>query len=143
MRPKNSDLSPHSQSVLALLQRSDRPMTAYEILGALHGSGIKAPPTVYRALENLMSRGNVHRIESINAFVACHEGGSHSHGHHGHPAQFAVCQSCGGAEEIHDERLTPLLSELAGRIGFSVSRQVLELSGTCHSCLSAALEKRA
>jgi Fur family zinc uptake transcriptional regulator len=61
MRKKSTALSPHSQKVLALLQKSKQPLSAYEILDKLRGAGFKAPPTVYRALDTLVARiGRAH-----------------------------------------------------------------------------------
>jgi Fur family zinc uptake transcriptional regulator len=142
MRTKNTELSPHSKKVLELLSKNDKPLSAYEILDKLHSFGIKAPSTVYRALEPLVERALVHRIESINAFVACH--GEHDgHDTRAHPARFAVCRSCGNAEEIHDHRLSSLLSELAKSLKFTVEREMIELLGLCKQCASSAKTKRA
>ena len=128
MRSKSTDLSPHSKKVLDLLAKSSKPLSAYDILDALRPSGIKAPPTVYRALEALIERGLVHRIESINAFVACHSD------HKEHNAKFAVCRACGTAVEIHDPRLTSFINNLAKKLEFHIEREVLELSGLCNNC---------
>ena len=134
MRPRKTELSPHCHKVLDLLTRSDRPLPAYDILGALRKFGIKAPPTVYRALDTLIEKGLVHRIESINAFVACH--GEHDDGHdHTHPnTGFAVCRDCGTTVEIHDHRLCDVIAELGKKLKFHVEREMLELMGLCESC---------
>lgn len=129
MRVKSTELSPHSKKVLDLLSKSSKPLSAYEILDALHSSGIKAPPTVYRALESLIERGLAHRIESLNSFVACHSE------HKEHNAKFAVCRACGTATEIHDPRLTTFINNLAKTLDFHIEREVLELSGLCSSCV--------
>lgn len=130
MRSKNTELSPHSKKVLGLLSKSGRPMTAYDILDKLRRHGIKAPPTVYRALESLMQRGDVHRIESLNAFIACHDG----HERHNHHARFAVCRACGSATEICDPRLSDLIRDLGKSLKFHIEREMLELFGLCHEC---------
>ena len=57
--------------VYQLLCDADRPLSAYNILDALRDKGIRAPLQVYRALAKLVERGAVHRIESVNGFVAC------------------------------------------------------------------------
>jgi Fur family transcriptional regulator, zinc uptake regulator len=132
---KHHKLSPHCRKVIALLSGSSKPLSAYEILDKLRPEGIKAPPTVYRALEALIERGLVHRIESLNAFVACHDDDDHDH--HNHSAQFAVCRSCGSVTELHDQRITELLSELSNKLHFHVEREMLELLGQCQQCDSA------
>jgi len=128
MRTKSTALSPHGKKVLALLAKSDKPMTAYDILDKLRKFGIKAPPTVYRALEQLVERGLAHRIESINAFVACHE---HEQVHQ---AKFAVCRDCGTATEIHDPQLTTLIKALGRKLHFHIEREMIELLGLCKNC---------
>jgi Fur family zinc uptake transcriptional regulator len=65
---------------------------------AVRGQGITAPPTVYRALNRLVDEGLAHRVESLNAYVAC------AHSQHGEGAAiFSICQECGAVEEIDDK----------------------------------------
>lgn len=123
------ELTPHCQKVLAALEKSHSPLSAYDLLEKLRKHGIKAPPTVYRALQSLMERGLVHRIESLNAFVACH----HQDDHAPH-VQFAVCRSCGNVEEIHDRSLSAGIHKAAARLKFHVEREMLEIMGLCKSC---------
>ncbi len=94
----------------------------------LSNDGIKAPPTVYRALDDLLSQKSIHRIQSLNAYVACHSD------EEGHEAQFAVCGSCGSAEEIHDNRISNYIKKIAKELNFNVEREMLELLGTCGKC---------
>lgn len=128
MRTKSKTLSPHSQRVLKLLAKSDRPMTAYEILDKLRKVGIKAPPTVYRALEPLIEQGLVHRIQSLNAFVSCHNE------EEDHGTQFAVCRGCGSVMEIHDHRICGFIKEIGKRLKFHIEKEMLELLGLCKRC---------
>jgi Fur family zinc uptake transcriptional regulator len=129
MRNKDTTLSPHSKKVLEVLHKSAKPMSAYELMDKLHKFGIKAPPTIYRALDTLVARGLVHRIETLSAFVACHDTkGDHDGAH------FAVCRSCGNVEEIHDHRLSDSIKALAASIKFHIEREMLELIGLCKSC---------
>ncbi len=48
-----------------------RPVSAYEIIDSLRDKAILAPQTVYRSLDRLIASGAAHRLESLNAFVAC------------------------------------------------------------------------
>ena len=52
------------------LEDTGKPASAFEILDALRDEGLRAPLQVYRALSKLIDSGSVHRIESLNAFVA-------------------------------------------------------------------------
>jgi Fur family zinc uptake transcriptional regulator len=133
MRQKSKTLSPHCKKVLEVLHKNEKPMTAYELLEKLRRFGIKAPPTVYRALETLVERGLVHRIETLGAFVACHGEDEHD-AIADHTAQFAVCRSCGTVTEIHDHDLTESIKALARNLQFHIEREMLELMGLCKRC---------
>lgn len=121
--------TPLREKVLELIANASGPSKAYTLLEQLrteHDSA--APPTVYRALEFLLEHGFVHKVESINAFVACpHPGGSHL-------AQFLVCDQCGTAIELEGEILPKLLTELAVAQQFSAERLVVEVHGRCINC---------
>jgi Fur family zinc uptake transcriptional regulator len=119
----------NQEIVLNVLNNSDKPMSAYQILEKLKRFGIKGPPTVYRALEVLQEQGLVHRLESINAFVACdHHAGA------AHPSSFILCKDCGAVSEIHDNRLESILHEWSDKLGFAVIQQTVELLGKCSRC---------
>lgn len=128
MRTKNKDISPHSKKVLEILQKSKKPLTAYELLEKLRAVGVKAPQTVYRALESLVERGMVHRIQSLSAFIACHNN------EEDHGTQFAVCKGCGAVLELHDHRICDLIKEVGENLKFQIEREMLEIIGLCHKC---------
>ncbi|WP_292510851.1 hypothetical protein [Mesorhizobium sp.] len=52
----------NQQLVLDALTRFDRPMGAYELLGLLRQEGLRSPLQIYRALDQLIEEGLVHRI---------------------------------------------------------------------------------
>jgi Fur family zinc uptake transcriptional regulator len=122
-------LTPQRRRVLELVWGSHRPIGAYAILDQLKEDGRSAaPPTVYRALEFLLERGLIHRIESLNAFVGCaHPGESHL-------VQFLICRSCGMTAELDDRRLSEAIGRSATDHGFNIQSRVVELSGVCASC---------
>ena len=115
--------------VLDMLQRRREPLSAYDILGELRTAHPKiAPPTVYRALTALTERGQVHRIESLNAFVAC------QCKTHLQASVLSVCDTCGVVEENLAPDLLNALNKVATRTGFVANRQVIELHGVCAAC---------
>ena len=57
--------------ILEALMASPRPLSAYDLIATIGPQVPASPPTIYRALKKLISDGKVHRIESLNAFVAC------------------------------------------------------------------------
>ncbi len=121
-------LNPVQARILSLLKDAAKPLSAYDLLALLRTEGVNAPPTVYRALDKLMERGLAHRIESHNAFVACHAP------HHGEMAAFAICDGCGAVTEITDHALEHALADLAGAKGFRASRMSVEMHGRCAAC---------
>ena len=81
-------------AVLAILRASDCPHSAYDLLESLKDIYPKiAPPTVYRALAALVERGQIHRLESLNAYIACQ-----SEAHH-QASVLSICEDCGAVEE--------------------------------------------
>ena len=121
--------------VLAALRRQAKPLSAYEILARLNRrDGKLAPPTIYRALASLIEQGRVHRIESINAFVACQSLG------HAHASVLSICDDCGAVAEHHDDGLLQNLSALTERSGFSPTHHIIEVHGRCTECGTEAAE---
>jgi Fur family zinc uptake transcriptional regulator len=115
--------------VLAVLRRRGGPLSAYEVLGELRESHPKiAPPTIYRALAALTERGRVHRLESMNAFIAC------QCDRHMQASILSICDDCGTVEESVAPDLLEELSSVAGRSGFPPARHVIEIHGLCASC---------
>jgi Fur family zinc uptake transcriptional regulator len=117
----------YDKAVLGALKTSDQPLSAYDILERVRNSGIRAPMQVYRSLERLESLGMVHRIEALNAFVACSETA------HGHKPGFVICRDCGMVKEFEDGRLGDIVNHAAGK-GFAVEEISVEVLGHCGDC---------
>ncbi len=126
------DLTRNQTLVLDTLSHADGPLSAYTILDRLRDAGFRAPLQVYRALEKLTGMGLVHRLESLNAFVAC----AHPHCHGGGMIAFAICEKCGQVDEFSDEVVVERLSSWAGEHGFHAHKTAIELRGTCARCAS-------
>jgi Fur family zinc uptake transcriptional regulator len=119
------------RKVFELVIKAGQPVGAYRLLEAMQDKGTRVmPPTVYRALNFLQGKGLVHRIESLNAFVACTQ---HEHEHEG---QFLICSDCGKTEELADESVSEMLREKAEAHGFTLTQQTIELRGLCKDCAS-------
>ncbi len=131
MKEKRAEISQNAKTVLSLLKGSEKPHTAYDILAQLQNSGIKAPQTIYRALDELSERGLVHRIQSLGAFIACHSEEEE------HGTQFAVCNKCSKVVELHDHRICEFIQEIGKNIGFKIEREMLEVIGVCEDCKNA------
>ena len=80
-------LTPVRARVLGLVADAGKPVKAYDLLEQIRvansadgeGAGAAAPPTVYRALDFLLANGFIHKLESVNAFVACHHPSTAQH----------------------------------------------------------------
>jgi Fur family transcriptional regulator, zinc uptake regulator len=137
------ELNRNDKKVLSALGRSEKPLSAYDILDRARSDALKAPVQVYRALEKLESRGLVHRIEALNAFVACSEhdddcaGQEQEHRHPAHRPGFVICRDCGSVREFQDPRVAKIAAEAAGE-GFAVDFVALEVYGRYAACRAAA-----
>jgi Fur family zinc uptake transcriptional regulator len=131
-------LTPLRRQVLGLVLESDQPIGAYALLDRLKESRTgAAPPTVYRALEFLLERGFVHKVERLNAFIGCHSATAphdHDDHDHAHTVQFLICGKCGRVQELEDESVRSALANAASRAGFAPGRMTVEVEGVCRDC---------
>ena len=115
--------------ILSILRDSRSPHSAYTLLDRLQETYPKiAPPTVYRALAALGERGQIHRLESLNAYVACQ-----SEAHY-QTSVLSICEDCGVVEETFEPDIFSLLSAALRKSGFSAQRHIIEVNGICASC---------
>jgi Fur family zinc uptake transcriptional regulator len=121
-------LTRNQSLVLAALDQRASAMSAYDILDALRPSGLRAPAQVYRALDRLVSDGRAHRIESLNAYVAC--GGRA----HDTPVAFAICNQCHTVTEFPVDRESSRLQASARSHDFAMDRATIEIRGLCKRC---------
>lgn len=130
---RGARLTKGRRRVLEIVAEGHRAIGAYEVLEKLAEEGARpAPMTVYRALDFLMAHGLVHRIESMNAYVACC---APAHEHAG--AQFLICEKCGDVAEFGSDRVLEAIREEAKEAGFAVQTPVIEISGVCPNCAEA------
>jgi Fur family zinc uptake transcriptional regulator len=114
--------------IVEALKEAGRPVSAYELIDQLRDKATLAPQTVYRALDRLIASGSAHRLESLNAFVAC------SHARHQGTAVFAICDACGTVEEFDEASAIARLAAWAKKAKFAVRTMTLELRGICARC---------
>jgi Fur family zinc uptake transcriptional regulator len=119
------------RQVLTLILGSDEPVGAYHLLDQLKAGKANATPnTVYRALEFLREQGFVHKLERLNAFVGCIDGGEHAH----HAAQFLICVKCGAVTELEDHGISHSVAAAAAAVGFKPRHATVEVDGLCALC---------
>lgn len=125
-------LTRNQQVVWDILRASDRPLSAYTLLSRIEGGQLRAPLQVYRALDKLIAFGLVHRLESVNAFVAC----SHRHQGADQSVGFAICDDCGHVEEFAQPAIGRGLSEWSCAQAFAARAVTVEVRGVCKTCRS-------
>ncbi len=127
----DAKLSRNQSEILSCLRKAKEPMSAYAILDRVRTSGIAHPPTVYRALNELMQKGMVHRLQSRSAFIACDHGACDGR------LAFAICRQCEKVVEIplSDEDEAALLALAPEAI--APEQVTLELAGLCQTCRPA------
>ncbi|WP_374336992.1 Fur family transcriptional regulator [Leeia sp.] len=131
---RGEKLTDSRREVLALLLQAGGPLKAYDILACLQkAKPTAAPPTVYRALDFLVSMGLVHRLESLNAFVAC-EHGLTPH----HQGVLLICQRCHQVTEVAGVASMRQLQQDAAAAQFTITAHELEIKGVCHACQQEA-----
>ena len=102
-RERGLRLTPIRAKVLGLIAAQGKPIKAYDLLDRIRAdklddedsAGSAAPPTVYRALDFLLANGFIHKLESVNAFVACH-----------HPSTAQVARLAPWRERAHRRQET-------------------------------------
>ena len=116
--------------IVDIMETADMPLTAYDLIARLPHTQRPSPPVIYRALDRLSTKGRVHRIESLKAFIPCR-----SHGHT-HEVVLAVCTDCNQVEEIEDHGLCGVVSRWQNTSGFSADQKTFEIVGHCKACTS-------
>jgi len=126
-------LTPVRRRVLELLLQEHRAFGAYEVLSHLQAEGLGSqPPIAYRALDFLVSNGFVHRVERLNAFVACvHPGEDHA-------PTLLVCRDCKSVSEAPSDLMNDALGRVAKVSGFAVDPSSVEVQGVCSDCQETA-----
>jgi Fur family zinc uptake transcriptional regulator len=120
-------------AVFDALASFERPASAYDIAEAVSKSEGRrvAANSVYRILDLFVGANLARKVESANAYVA------NQHPDCLHDCIFLICDSCGQAVHIDDDKLTGGIRDAAANAGFSASRPVIEVRGTCEDCSGA------
>lgn len=122
--------TPVRRKVLEILLQEHRALGAYVILDRLRDEGFGSqPPVAYRALDFLVTHGLAHKIERLNAFIAC------AHPDQIHAPAFMICRLCDSVAEAQSEITRSGLTSVAKATGFRIERTVVEAEGVCPDCV--------
>lgn len=121
--------TPIRRRVLEILLAHHRALGAYDILEILREEGHAAqPPVAYRALDFLTGHGFAHRIEALNAFIACH------HVDGAHNPVFLICTDCRKVAEADADPVHEGMERASAAAGFRLDHTVIEATGLCPDC---------
>lgn len=128
-RDNGKKLTDVRRRVLELLLRQHQALGAYDLLEVIRQEGLGSqPPAVYRALDFLVTQGLAHKIERLNAFVACCGDDAN------HNPMFLVCTQCNRIAELPSHQVLSELSSHATQLGFQIQHCTLEIEGLCQDC---------
>lgn len=131
-RSRPTGLAKNEKLVWDTLASTHEPLKAYEILDTLKEKGVRAPMTVYRALEGLEKKGHIHKLDGLNAFVLCNHEGPHV------VQTFLVCEACSTVKELEVVAVEADIAPAVRAAEFDMHTARLEIKGTCVVCAEAA-----
>jgi Fur family transcriptional regulator, zinc uptake regulator len=117
-------------AVFEALASFDKPASAYDVAEQVSKTQARrvAANSVYRILDLFVGANLARRVESANAYVA------NQHPACLHDCIFLICDTCGQAVHIDDDKVTSGVRAAAKGAGFSAPRPVIEVRGTCGEC---------
>ncbi|MBC9130465.1 zinc uptake transcriptional repressor Zur [Frischella sp. Ac48] len=129
-KKRNIKLTSQRKIVLAIMLKSEKAMSAYELLDLLKIEEPHAkPPTIYRVLEFLLEQDFIHKVESSNSYVICPHFNQLDH-----ISILIICDNCKQITESNSEQVADTLKALAKQQQFQIKHSVIEIHGLCHTC---------
>jgi Fur family zinc uptake transcriptional regulator len=128
-RSKSKALTPKRLEILIALEEVGYPITAYDLRSRLlQKVGDLNISTIYRVLDFWIEIGLIHKIESNNTYLVCHD----DHSDHLHVLQHCIsCNLVSETCELSSQFQMPRTKS------FLVNpSQVIEVKGQCSSCLN-------
>ncbi len=123
--PGAKPMTRNEKRIYQELRQSGVPMKAYALLENLQDEGIRAPMTVYRALDALIERGVVKKVASLNAFAAVQADAAQSIG------AFVTCRHCGKTRWVNLSET--LVKRLLAPASMEISDVFIEAYGDCQT----------
>ena len=122
--------TPMREGVFEALSSFTKPASAYDVTEALSRMQQRrvAANSVYRILDLFVQANVAQRVESENAYLL------NAHPGCRHDCIFLVCDRCGRTDHIDDDRIGGTVRRTAEGAGFSPTRPVIEVRGTCGLC---------
>ncbi len=99
-------------------------MKAYDLLPLVEGKGVKAPMTIYRALDALIDRGLVYKLKASKTYIAYPTNGAHV-------PVFLVCENCGMTTLVTNPDVERAARGLVSDTDFTADRMRVEITSRC------------
>ena len=129
LRDRGKAIGTNDEPVLNLLLSNHGIFSAYDIAEKISESGKRVRPIqIYRSLEKLINLGLVHRLSTMNGYIACFEDGECATG------QFFICTECESVKEIDSQLLDREILGSAQENNFSIASKNIEVLGLCGHC---------
>lgn len=129
---KGLKLTSMREQVFSSILQSHQPQGAYTILATLNQASdpqnTLAAQTIYRALNFLVELQLIHRIASLNAYIACCRPARR------HQPQFLICQNCQTVQELDQPAINNAILSRATNFNFTVLNCGVEVFGLCVNC---------
>lgn len=122
-------LTRNQKMIYGALLGLGRAAKAYELLDILRPEGVKAAPTVYRALHELEDKGLVQHVVSSRTFFARQQPDLTAK-----QKVVLLCNACGETQSLESKPLLTALSTNARKNGFTVRSYHLEIETFCTGC---------
>lgn len=127
---KQIRLTPQRLDVLKALVAVGKATGAYQLLETLKASHPKLTvASVYRILDFWAEQGLVHKVNGLNAYIACND----PHDEHTHVLMF--CDRCSKTIEVCDHKAGFDAAMTVSKQGFAQApNQVVEFRCSCQDC---------
>ena len=118
------------KQILQLISQSHHAVKAYDLLEEIKSDFKNAKPTtVYRALDFLLKEGFIHKVESLNAFIACNQG------HCNYKGMLLICTQCHEIEEKTENNMIKTVTTELQQSSFISQIKTIEVQGICVNCV--------
>ncbi|SDA87400.1 hypothetical protein [Sinorhizobium sp. NFACC03] len=116
------------RQVLETLIHAGQPLGAYELMADLEGVlGFRQRSTGHWSFCKSSASSRASRAETLlsHARILIMR----------MPAFFFICETCGASAEVENPTIESAVNHDAASLGFRIARRVVELQGTCGTCL--------
>jgi Fur family zinc uptake transcriptional regulator len=130
---RTARLTPVRRLVLKLLKEHPDGIKAYDLLELLRQHQKNAtPPTIYRALDFLMTQGLARRVNSMSLFIACTRLCPETK----HSGFYLICPLCHHITELHDSNTFRVLASMLIAAGHQLKERAIEIEAICPACVN-------